>query len=79
MISLKETRENENVIWKSTTCMYGLVKLGQVPCQSKPNLSFDVWELRSTVNKAKKSDDTKPNKVLSRSKSGHMKLHYQPF
>ena len=56
-----------------------IARLTWIACQSRPDLSFDLCELSSVTNKAKVTDMIKANKVLSKAKSNHVKLYYQPI
>ena len=46
-------------------------------CKTAPDQPFDASEFSKAANKAKVLDIIIANKVLSRAKSSHMKLHYQ--
>ena len=54
-------------------------QLSRIACQTRPDLSFDLCEPSTVTNKAKVSDMIKTNKVLSKAKSNHVKLYYQPI
>ena len=56
-----------------------IAQLTWIACQSRRDLSFDLCELSSVTNKAKVTDMIKANKVLSKAKSNHVKLYYQPI
>ena len=80
MDAKRKTNKNDMLTDVETKKYRTLIgQLSWVACQTRPDLSFDLCELSSVANKAKVADLMKANKILSKAKSNHVKLYYQPI